>query len=272
MVKEEKKQLGETGRPYFVLNQVSYDANGNFSKKNHMSYDYTNVEKQFPRGCLIRYGQCNFHNNEKGQPRMIIHDDDWFSYQLDWDDMGGLKSLMFIQNSDCLYIIQYSYNKDGVRFQKDVNGCIHHYKFSGSRMIKETWNKNVLIPLYGNNGDLWGINYNGKLYYFFKNPQGDIIAIADDQWNVVVRYSYDSFGKLLSIRDARGVQISEVQEATHIGYLNPFRYRGYYYDTETHWYSIGNQYYLPETGRWLNNQGEHNEMCSNLQKKKGKRV
>lgn len=272
IVREEKKHLSGHERPYFVLNQVSYDENGNLLKKNYISYGYTAPKKKLPGGCLLRYGQYSFRYNEKGDPRMMIHDEEGVCYQFDWDDAGGLKSLTFTQNNNAWNIVQYSYNKDGMRVQKDVNRCTHHYKFLGQKMIKETWNKNVLIPLYGNNGDLWGMNYNQKLYYFFKNPQGDIIALADHQWNVIVRYSYDVFGKLLSIRDARGNLISEMYEATHIGYLNPFRYRGYYYDTETQWYCIGNQYYNPEMGRWLHNGGNHNEMSSNLQSKKGKRL
>ena len=33
---------------------------------------------------------------------------------------------------------------------------------------------------------------------------------------------------------------------------NPFRYRGYYYDTETGFYYLQSRYYDPATGRFLN--------------------
>ena len=36
---------------------------------------------------------------------------------------------------------------------------------------------------------------------------------------------------------------------------NPFRYRGYYYDTETGWYYLQSRYYDPEIGRFLNADG-----------------
>lgn len=272
LIREEKKKLGDTQHSYIILNQVSYDEKGNLAKKNYNAYVYSAAQKEIPKGCLLRYGQYRIRNNENGEPWIIIHDEDGICGQLDWNEMGELKSLTLSQNNNCWDMIQYHYNQDKMRVQKDVNRCSHYYKFFDQRMIKETWNKNVLVPLYGMNGELFGINYNKKLYYFFRNPRGDIIAIADDQWNVIVRYSYDAFGKLLSIRDARGNLISEMYETTHIGYLNPFRYRGYYYDAETQLYCIGNQYYNPETGRWLYNGGDHNEMCSNLYKKKGKRV
>ena len=38
----------------------------------------------------------------------------------------------------------------------------------------------------------------------------------------------------------------------HIGNLNPFRYRGYYYDKETGWYYLQSRYYDPTLRRFLN--------------------
>ena len=57
----------------------------------------------------------------------------------------------------------------------------------------------------------------------------------------VVEYSYDSWGKLLTI--------SGNQE---LGKLNPFRYRGYYYDEETGFYYVSSRYYDPEVCRFIN--------------------
>ena len=37
--------------------------------------------------------------------------------------------------------------------------------------------------------------------------------------------------------------------------LNPFRYRGYYYDTETGLYYLQSWYYNPATGRFINADG-----------------
>ena len=38
-----------------------------------------------------------------------------------------------------------------------------------------------------------------------------------------------------------------------IGNINPIRYRGYYYDTETNLYYLISRYYDPEIGRFINN-------------------
>ena len=44
---------------------------------------------------------------------------------------------------------------------------------------------------------------------------------------------------------------ADIADASHIGNLNPFRYRGYYYDTETELYYLQTRYYDPETGRFI---------------------
>ena len=48
--------------------------------------------------------------------------------------------------------------------------------------------------------------------------------------------------------DQNGVVI---ESASHIGNVNPIRYRGYYYDTETKLYYLKTRYYDPEVGRFI---------------------
>ena len=38
---------------------------------------------------------------------------------------------------------------------------------------------------------------------------------------------------------------------TNIGYINPFRYRGYYFDSETGWYYLNARYYSPAMCRFI---------------------
>ena len=83
-----------------------------------------------------------------------------------------------------------------------------------------------------------------------KNLQGDIIGITDASGNVVTKYTYDSWGKLISIKDANDVD--KTTDMEFIGYINPLRYRGYYYDSETALYYLNARYYDPEVGRFIN--------------------
>ena len=60
--------------------------------------------------------------------------------------------------------------------------------------------------------------------------------------NTVVTYAYDAWGKLLSTTGSL---------ASTVGAVNPFLYRGYYYDSETSLYYLNSRYYDPQIGRFI---------------------
>ena len=62
----------------------------------------------------------------------------------------------------------------------------------------------------------------------------------------VVTYRYDAWGNILSITGTL---------ASTIGNANPFRYRGYYYDTDTGFYYLNSRYSDPASGRFINADG-----------------
>ena len=74
-------------------------------------------------------------------------------------------------------------------------------------------------------------------------------AIYNESGQVQARYVYDAWGKVKSVLDANNNQITDTN---HIGHINPIRYRGYYYDTETSFYYLQSRYYDPEVGRFIN--------------------
>jgi RHS repeat-associated protein len=83
----------------------------------------------------------------------------------------------------------------------------------------------------------------GKEYYYIRNGQGDIIALIDDVGAQVVSYSYNSWGKLITLS-------GEIAES--VGAVNPYRYRGYRYDVEIKLYYLQSRYYNPEWCRFIN--------------------
>ncbi len=79
-----------------------------------------------------------------------------------------------------------------------------------------------------------GLKYGATTYLYRKDAQGNVIALIGENGAIVARYLYDAWGNV-SVVDNSG---SIISDANHIGNLNPFRYRGYYYDTETKLYEI----------------------------------
>ena len=74
-----------------------------------------------------------------------------------------------------------------------------------------------------------------------KGDTRSLLLLLDNNGAVVVEYKYDAWGKC-KVLDANG---SEISNTAHIGILNPFRYRGYYFDIETGFYFLKTRYYDP---------------------------
>ncbi len=97
------------------------------------------------------------------------------------------------------------------------------------------------------------MSLNGTEYYYIRNAQGDIVGLFDESGSQVVSYTYDTWGKLISIKDKDSKDVTT--DTTNVGYKNPYRYRGYRYDSETGLYYLNSRYYSPEWGRFINADG-----------------
>ena len=74
-----------------------------------------------------------------------------------------------------------------------------------------------------------------------------LVNIIDDSGKIVVKYSYDSFGNH-EVYNSVGEKITDQND---IGNINPFRYKGYYFDSETNLYYLQTRYYDPSIGRFI---------------------
>ena len=112
-------------------------------------------------------------------------------------------------------------------------------------MVRQTWTdlgnvSHVMDFIYDNNGKPYAFYYDGTLYYYITNLQGDVIRIIDTAGATICTYTYDAWGRLLN------------SSTNQIFKANPIRYRGYYYDTESGFYYVSSRYYDPVVGRWIN--------------------
>lgn len=139
--------------------------------------------------------------------------------------------------------ISYKYNDGGIRTQKTVNGVTTDYFLDGSTIIAQKTGNNTTWYYYDGDGTREAIEYGGNVYYYFYNAQGDVVGLFDNNLNVVVEYTYDSWGNVLSITGSL---------ASTLGQDNPFRYRGYYFDSDTGLYYLNSRYYDANTGRFIN--------------------
>ena len=138
--------------------------------------------------------------------------------------------------------ISYAYNEDGIRTSKTSNGVTTKFYLDGTNIIEQTEGTTTLYFFYDSVGEIVGFKYNSNNYLYVKNSMGDIVGIADAAGNLITSYTYDAWGKVISVTGSNTV----------IGELNPFRYRSYYYDSDIQLYYLQSRYYDPEIGRFIN--------------------
>ena len=143
--------------------------------------------------------------------------------------------------------VEFKYDHNGLRVGKLVteNGVATttNYTLHGKLITLMTAGDDVLHFFYDAQSRPAKVSYNGNIYTYLHNLQGDIIGILDNAGNLVVEYKYDAWGKSIATTG---------NLADTLGKRNPFRYRGYIYDEETGLYYLRSRYYNAEIGRMLN--------------------
>ena len=125
----------------------------------------------------------------------------------------------------------------------------HDYLTLNGKVVRETvWNNDTLTDvmdfIYDESGRPFALNYSANgtdfvTYYYILNLQGDVVGLTDASGTFVAQYTYNAWGEVLT---ATG----------NMAGINPLRYRGYYYDSETGFYYLQSRYYDPANHRFIN--------------------
>ncbi len=232
LIREDNKKLNKT---YLF----EYDGTGNIISKRQTAFTLKrNIEEcefevytyAYNGDKLVNYNGESCTYNEIGNPTK------YRDKKAEWWFCGKLLS----KYND----ISMTYDSLSKRLSK---GEITYTYDREGRLIKQS---NGLEFIYDNSG-LAGVKYNTTIYFYRKDAQGNIIALLDRYGRAMVNYVYDAWGNH-KVVNASGVEITD---ANHIGNLNPFRYRSYYYDTEFKLYYLQTRYYDPEVGRFISQDG-----------------
>ena len=235
LVREDHEASGKTwvytyddGGNILSKKEYAYTTGALGTVRSTISYSYNNSEW---RDLLTAYNGKSITYDAIGNP---LSDGTW-TYA--WQHGRQLASMSKTGSS-----ITYGYNADGKRISKTVNGTTYNYAYLGDALTDLSWGSNRMHFTYDSLGPA-SVTYNGTTYLYVKNAQGDVVQIVDGNGNTVVTYIYDAWGNMLY---HYGSHVDD------IGKYNPFRYRGYVYDTETGLYYLNSRYYNPTWGRFVN--------------------
>jgi RHS repeat-associated protein len=221
-----------------------YDAGGNLRQKSE--YAYTEEASPLSAAALrtveYTYGTSGWgdlllaYNGQTLQTDTIgnlLTDGTW---NYNWQHGRQLAAM-----SSGTQTLTFGYNSAGLRTSKTVNGVTWQYTYADDALTGMTNGTNTLRFGYNAEGVCF-VEYNGNTYFYLTDWQGNVLGLTDTAGNLVVEYSYDAWGAPLGVTGTL---------ASTLGALNPLRYRGYFYDTETGLYYLGSRYYSPTLGRFI---------------------
>ncbi|MCL6457767.1 MAG: hypothetical protein K6T85_07155 [Gorillibacterium sp.] len=234
------------------LTKYTYDFNGNRigkSLETTKAIDPANpVEPSF--GMFI-YGQAS--DNPK------ISDIIAGSVRLEYDLWNQLS-----QTSDGSGITTYTYNAQGYRVEKTVNGQTTRYVYDKDKVILELDSQGVQKGRNVHGNSLLTRKSGADTVYLMYNGHGDVTALIGTTGQLRATYDYDAFGNPIASStqyyDASG---NPATDSTAID--NPYRYAGYQYDGDSDLYYLNARYYDAGIARFMTEdtvQGELNNPLS----------
>ena len=134
---------------------------------------------------------------------------------------------------------EMEYNTSGIRTKRISDEKTYSYIYAGDKLMRMTVGNDTLDFSYDTNGVPLTMTYNGTVYYYITNLQGDVISLELADGGSGASYAYDAWGNIIAMSGT-------------LAELNPLRYRGYVYDQETGFYYLNSRYYDPAVGRFIN--------------------
>ena len=136
------------------------------------------------------------------------------------------------------YKVSFTYDAEGLRTGKTVNGEKTIYVWDGEQVVMELSKGGAVQKRYIRGNDLVYADKgeNTEKTYYVTDMHGNVVQLLDESGNVTKTYEYDSFGN--------EVKPEKKDE-------NPYRYCGEYYDKETEEVYLRARYYEPGVGRFI---------------------
>ena len=253
-------------------NTYVYDGLGRLIRENNKDLNKTYLYAYDTRGNLLSKTPYNYTTSgtltANGTAQTFTYDNDDKIIGYTYDSAGNItsynnKTLTWqgkeLKQVNCNNgLTQLNYDALGNRHSKITEEYNTYYYYDGANLSNQFVydkygdEKCVISFLYNQQGvtgfyiiESIGNNYGG-LYTFRKNIFGDITDIYQGTTRVA-KYKYDAWGNC-TVCNSDGTPNTS---STFIGNINPFRYRGYYWDKELGLYYLHSRYYDPAICRFI---------------------
>jgi len=220
--------INEDGKTY------RYDEHGRMKRNGSDECKYD------ARGRLVNFGSTvltydNYGNRtRKGEYEVY-----------EWERGNKLKKITLYPHTE----IEFTYDYKGIRSTKSISIAgqqeeYTRYYYDGDKLIGEDRSNGIKLRYFYDEQGVCGCKYKDaektKYITYIKNIFGDIEYLQNGDGEIYGSYEYDAWGNCTIKSDPYG-----------IANINPFRYRGYYYDADSKLYYLITRYYDPHTANFL---------------------
>ena len=279
---DERNKITEILDNGVMLARYGYDDNSHLIREDNKMINKTSTYEYNEKGKIIK--KCDYAfslsrkllNGELSEYRYSLTGDELISYNGEQFEYNGLgyptkyrdanfkwmgNKLIEIEN-----IAKYSYNKQGVRTSKTINNLTTKFCLNGNRILSQ--DNGTILNFHYINDDIEGFTLDVPKYFslnfkYKKNVFGDVVGIYNSNDVLICKYVYDASGncfcfvlnsKKQFVNIETDLDFNEINSMDmYVAQINPFRYRGYYYDVETgFYYTQNNNYYDCEIGKFVN--------------------
>ena len=147
-------------------------------------------------------------------------------------------------------IDQVAFHSSTTRYVYDGDNIVGQFDEAGNLLQRNLYSPrsadDILASEITASGVASGISGTAGSIYYFKDKLGSISDIVDQNGTVLQKYDYAAFGKILSIKDRNGVDIT----ATPL-IKNAFTFTAREYDEEIDMYFYRARYYDANIGRFI---------------------
>lgn len=241
--------LGETGYTYDNINQLTGVTYPNASQE---SYDYDNsgnrsmislpeadpLTSYYDEADHLTYGgvgEATYTYDRRGNLTTKSEAGELTVYH--WDHENQLIQIDFHDGS----FVSYAYDALGRRINKSFSdGTEIDYFYDGLNIIQEFDQSGQTLAKYTHTLTLdhpISMTRAGETYFYLYDQLGSVIGLSDGASTLEASYIYDPWGNVIDGDDGN--------------ILNPVRFTGRDYDSESGLYYYRARYYSPKTGRFI---------------------
>lgn len=241
---------------YDGLGRIVSETNTKLGISRTYQYQAMGSSPSGPVGRMVSFGNASMEYDEKG--RLAQFGSNFYSYD-HYGNRVSKNQISYQWERGTLLsycgLSRFEYDYRGLRSLKvDASGLTHEYFYDGEMLVGEdvrdgSSTVRKLRYFY----DLDGlcalrviVGDTKSDYVCIRNPLGDIVGLSEGS-AIKASYVYDAWGNH-KVYDQYG---AENTSPSFIGNVNPFRYRGYYFDSDTGLYYLRVRYYDPEIGQFI---------------------